>query len=129
MTPKPKKKTSSKYIIGVCDHLLYECLLSRDVICQRCGSSGKLVTSHCYGKGAWPSMRHVLLNTLLLCNDCHLWWHANSSESWEWWMKEHKERYDYLVRIKNDYVKLNKQHYQDMAVSLEAELKKMGNGK
>ena len=125
MWQKPKKKTSDKYIISSCDRLLYECLISRDKVCQRCGSYDNLVPSHCYGKKAWPSMRHILPNGLLLCNDCHSWWHANSAESWEWWIKEYKERYDYLVEIKNDYVKLNKRHYQDTAIELEIELRNL----
>ena len=43
-------------------------------------------------------------------------------------MNEYRERYDYLVVAKNQYVKLNKQHYQDTAIELEAELKRLKGG-
>jgi len=125
MIPKPKKEPSSSHARSKCDGLLYQCLLRRDVVCQRCGSSDNLVPSHCYGKGTWPSLRHVLLNNLLFCNDCHVWWHANIHDSWIWFVNTYRERYDYLVIEKNQYVKLNKQHYQDTAIELEAELKRL----
>jgi len=123
--PKPQKEAGDKYAISKCDSLLYQCLLRRDKVCQKCGSPDKLVPSHCYGKKTWPSLRHDLLNNLLFCDDCHKWWHAHLYDSWIWFVNEYRERYDYISRAKNLYVKLNKQHYRDTALRLEAELKKL----
>ena len=53
------------------------------------------------------------------------WWHAHLYDSWIWFVNEYRERYDYISRAKNQYIKLNKQHYQEEALRLEAELERM----
>jgi len=40
--PKPQKESSDKYAISKCDSLLYQCLLRRDKVCQKCGSRDNL---------------------------------------------------------------------------------------
>jgi len=124
LQPKPTKEPKLDYAIHNCDSLLYQCLLKRDKKCIRCGSYDKLVPSHCYGKKAYPALRHILLNNLLLCDDCHKWWHANIHDSWIWFVNKFHERYEYLVIKKNEYVKLNKAHYQETAKQLLIEIEK-----
>jgi len=123
---KPQKEAGSDYIIEKDDGLCRLILLVRDVHCQKCGSRVNLVVSHCLGKKAWPSLRHDLQNLLLLCQDCHdNWWHAHLYDAWIWFVNNYRERYDYISRAKNQYIKLNKQHYQDTAIELEAELERL----
>ena len=116
---------SNQYIIKTCDRLCYDLLLIRDVKCQRCESMENLVPSHCYGKKAWPTLRHVLDNQLLLCDDCHKWWHRCPLTAWDWFRTRLPERNDKLITLKWVRVKLNKIHYQDTREILHAELKRL----
>ena len=122
---KPKKEASNSHRISKCDHLLYECLLLRDKECQMCGKTTTLVPSHCYGKKTYPALRHELLNLVLLCDDCHKWWHSNPIEAWEWFEEKYPDRFEHLQWAKNMFTKLNKLHYQERSLVLKEELNRL----
>ena len=116
---------SNQYLITKCDKLCYQILLLRDVRCQRCGSSENLVPSHCYGKKAFPTLRHDLQNLLLFCDDCHKWWHKYPEIAGDWLCDKRPTMYKHLSEASRKSFKLNKEHYQDTAKALQAELKRL----
>jgi len=114
---------ANNYIIKKDDDLCRQILILRDRVCQRCGATEGLVPSHCFGKKAYPNLRHDLLNLLFLCDDCHKeFWHKYPVLAWEWFKKMWPERYEYLMVAKNRIIKLNAIHYQEVAKNLEVEL-------
>jgi hypothetical protein len=119
---------ANNYIIGKDDDLCRQILLLRDKKCQgpKCTATESLVPSHCYGKKAYPNLRHDPLNLLLLCDKCHKeFWHKYPAAAWTWFEEEWPERYNYLVVAKNRIIKLNEIHYREVAVDLEAELNRL----
>lgn len=111
------------------DKLCFEALLLRDSgQCQRCGSTRleTLVPSHCYGKKAYPQLRHNLDNLLLLCNDCHAnWWHLNPVEAWNWFMTHFPGRWVSLEPLKNKLTKLSQEHYREANTGLKTEIRRL----
>jgi len=121
MLSKPKRDVKP-YLKKKCDSQCFENLLRRDKRCQRCRKTTTLVPSHCYGKKAYPTLRHDLLNLLLLCDECHKWWHAHPIDAWIWFKEKWFGRFTYLQSVKNISFKLNKIHYQNKVDSLNVEL-------
>lgn len=115
---------SNAYLIKKCDRLSFEIIKIRDGnMCQVCGRRNTLVPSHCYGKKAYPNLRHEIGNILTLCNDCHAnWWHQHYTEAMTWWRDEWPERAHYVDSIKNLNPKLNRIHYQELAQKLKVTL-------
>lgn len=58
-------------------HACYECLRPLDFP----GFPEKRVFSHVHGKGAHPALRHVKLNVVLHCFDCHDNWEGGKRET------------------------------------------------
>ncbi len=58
--------------------------------CQRCGGPGT-DWSHVHTRRL-HSMRWRLDNSLLLCADCHRWWHREPMGAATWWSNAYPER-------------------------------------
>jgi len=113
---------ANRYKILKCDFACRQILSKEYFVCQKCKECKPLDVSHCFGKKAYPHLRHDLNNLLLLCNDCHIgWWHKYPKEAWSWFEENFEERYNYLIVAKNKIVKLNKMYYEQKY----QELKKM----
>ncbi len=70
-------KSSRSKLIKECDKLMFEILkLERKGICQICGRIQGVGTFHILSKGAYPRLRYIKSNLLLVCfYPCHKNWH------------------------------------------------------
>ncbi len=93
------KKTERQKIIAKLDKVTPAIIKLRDErTCQRCKNKPSpqgCHWAHIYSRTS-HKLRWDLLNSLVLCNGCHRWWHANPLDS-EWWFRmKFLARYDYL---------------------------------
>ena len=81
-----RRKSERRKLIEEADRLLKQLVLQRDLYrCVMCGRQDRLQVSHLLPKGKYPRLRFELLNTVLMCVGCHLyWWHRNPLEAHEW---------------------------------------------
>ena len=93
------KKTERQIIVANLDKVTSQVIKLRDeYTCQRCGSKPQpqgCHWAHIYSRTS-HKMRWDLLNSLVLCNGCHRWWHANPLDSENWFRIKFPARYDYL---------------------------------
>lgn len=71
--------------------------------CQRCGNrvSGYYCQwAHIVTRGN-KTLRWDLWNSLVLCMECHHWWHHNISKAKAWFKSKFPERDEYLQSEKN----------------------------
>ena len=79
--------------------------LRDDNRCQVCGKvvqGGNAHTSHIVPKGNGASWRRFdLLNLLLKCMHCHIyWWHKNPTESGKWFTEKYPARDKHLDKYR-----------------------------
>ncbi|MCR4329598.1 MAG: hypothetical protein NUV65_03555 [Candidatus Roizmanbacteria bacterium] len=105
------------------DVLFSEYIRQRDPVCQKCSSHAPLLHCAHYIGRVNKRLRYDEQNALSLCVKCHLEWsHKNPKEFTEWFKGKYPDRYEYLIKAKNEVVKLD----YDVVVS---ELKEKINGK
>ncbi len=81
------------------DKLFSQYIRLRDKVCQRCGSSNGLQTSHFWGR-VRKSVRYDEENACLLCFGCHHYFHANPAEHTAWFQKHLGERAFELLQVR-----------------------------
>ena len=103
---KPSRVTQSDKakarfgLIRECDALIRPLVLARDKVCQRCGSDKNLQDCHVLPKGRVPRLRFELLNHIVLCMSCHLfWWHKAPLAAAEWFEDKFPGRTKLLLEL------------------------------
>lgn len=109
---KTLRKKSPKNVNAELDGLVRQIILVRDGFrCVWClkdaqGRGGKKVVlqaAHVLPKGAYPALRHELLNVITLCWRCHMIrWHRNPADAWAWFVKKYGEAYVQHLRLLAD---------------------------
>ena len=102
------KKTKRKKIIDRLDEVTPAIIKLRDErTCQKC--SGKPQPQGCHWAHIYSrtshKMRWDLLNSLVLCNGCHRFWHANPIDAENWFRDKFPARYDYLQELRRQSTK------------------------
>lgn len=96
------KKSKRKRLTDRLDDLCREVIRARDNNqCQRCGKTiegSDSQMSHIIAKGNGASLRRFdLLNIVLMCGRCHLyWWHKEITEAGKWFAETFPARDAYL---------------------------------
>ncbi len=87
-------------LIRALDRVTAEIIKLRDMRqCQKCGSRPHpqgCHWSHVLSRNKGFLLRWDLLNSFVLCNGCHRWWHSNPTASGIWFAKRFPARYGYL---------------------------------
>ena len=94
--------------------------------CQRCLKyvDGKQAeTSHVVPKSHGNILRFDTQNLKVFCFSCHRWWHANPTESGDWFKHTFPERYAYIETRKNETVKWSINDFLALEEALKEELK------
>jgi len=101
-------KTERQKIIAKLDKVTAQVIKLRDGrICQRCGgkpSPQGCHWSHIYSRSS-HKMRWDLLNSLVMCNGCHRYWHANPIDAENWFKDKFPARYAYLQVVRQETTK------------------------
>lgn len=92
------KSESRRKLTSECDVLVRKLVLARDGYkCVKCGGTFVLQASHLFSKGKYTRLRFELLNVVVMCVGCHLyWWHKNPLEAHEWLEEKYPGRTDQL---------------------------------
>ena len=102
------KLSERKKLIAKLDEVTSKIIKIRDEhTCQRCGSKPSPRGehwAHIYSRSR-HSMRWLLLNSLVLDNGCHRYWHANPLNAQEWFREKFPYRYEYLQAEKRKPVR------------------------
>ena len=101
-------KSKRKKLIDNLDKVTAKIVKIRDEhTCQRCGSNplprGEH-WAHIFSRSR-HSMRWDLLNSVVLCNGCHRYWHANPLNAQIWFEGKFPWRYEYLQEEKQKPVR------------------------
>ncbi len=92
-------KTDRQKLIAKLDKVTPAVIKLRDErTCQRCGSKPQpqgCHWAHIYSRTS-HKMRWDLLNSLVLCNGCHRFWHANPLDAEKWFREKFPIRFSYL---------------------------------
>jgi 5-methylcytosine-specific restriction endonuclease McrA len=79
--------------------------------CQHCDklvTKSNAHTSHVIPKSHGNVLRFDEQNLKLLCYHCHLnWFHKNPIEAADWFKKKFPERYEYIMKRKEEYFKID----------------------
>lgn len=102
------KKTERQKIIDKLDKVTPAIIKIRDErTCQRCHSKPSpqgCHWAHIYSRTS-HKMRWDLLNSLVFCNGCHRFWHANPLDGERWFLDTFPARYEYLQMIRRQPTK------------------------
>lgn len=96
--------------------------------CAKCGKTFPVMQcSHIHSIGAYPSLRFDIMNVLPMCGRCHrFWWHDEPGEAWPWFIKNHKGRYEYLLKAKNKQIKWTEEKLTEIREAIKnKEIKKL----
>lgn len=77
---RSKKKGKQDYL----DTKDREVCKERTSICEKCSEQPATELHHIRTKASNPDLRHEPTNHLWVCHDCHLWFHANILDGWQW---------------------------------------------
>lgn len=114
------RKGSASYYKRKADKLFSEIVRARGR-CEKCGGNGVLQCAHIIPRTNL-TLRWDFENALCLDMKCHIWWqHKNPLEFTTWFKEKYPERYIYLMRRRNDYIKRTKHDYQNIVSNLERE--------
>jgi hypothetical protein len=114
-----KSKNLKTPVIKKLDKMIKLLLFYRDHdTCQRCGRTYpyQLHPSHVISRSN-KALRWDLNNLKVLCAHCHMWWHANPTESGLWFADKFPERMEYINKHRND---LGQYSVEDLKEMLEA---------
>ena len=128
--PKAKKKGFKSVKVPAADTAFSLCIrTAAKFTCERCGSTDRqMQCSHIYPR-ANRTVRWAKDNAMCKCSVCHMWWHANPTESGIWFRNLVGEGfYDLLTERKNNKVRVSKLEEKDIAAHYRAELKKLEAG-
>jgi len=106
------------------DRLFARYIKLRDKVCQRCGGTGGLQTSHFWGR-AKKSVRWDEENACLLCMGCHMYLTAHPYEHTEFFKKRIGERAFDLLMART---KPQKPDIQALTIYLGNKIKELENG-
>ena len=119
--PKPRKVEKKKsYWKRKADILLSKFICSLDH-CERCSvtrNQAQLQTAHVITRSNLR-LRYDINNLLCLCAKCHWDWHKNPLESIMWFNDAYKERSKYLMKHRNEFLKLTIDDYKEIIKNLE----------
>jgi len=95
------------------DKLFSEYIRKRDKVCQKCGREYpyQLHCSHIITRSNLR-LRFDPQNAVTLCASCHMWWHANPTESGEWFIKAFPKNHEYIEKVKNEIEQLRIPDYE-----------------
>jgi len=124
-----KKGTDKRSkIIRALDRITPEIIKLRDMHqCQRCGARPQpqgCHWSHIYSRASYHT-RWDLLNSLVLCNGCHRWWHSHPTESGFWFAKKFPARYDYLQGKRREVAAIKTSELEALLESHKEKLKQL----
>lgn len=122
-------KTERQKIVAKLDKITAQVIKLRDdYTCQKCGGKPKpqgCHWAHIYSRTS-QKMRWDLLNSFVLCNGCHRFWHANPIDAENWLKNKFPARYSYLQNIRRmptrhipmafleEWLEMAKRKYEDL---------------
>ena len=124
-------KSERKKLIDKLDKITAKIIKIRDdYTCQKCGK--KPVPRGCHWAHIFSRSRHSvrwdLLNSVVLCNGCHRYWHANPLTAQIWFSKKFPHRYEYLQAEKQKPVRqIQTIELQELYEQLKYKLKELEN--
>ena len=110
--------------ILACDTAFANCLKAAyNYICERCGTQGRMETSHVHGR-RHRTIRWDKQNANCLCSTCHRWWHENPTESGIWFTNTFgSERDEILLEKRRSRLKVPKTEEKEIAKHYREQLK------
>lgn len=113
----PRKITKKGYK-SKCD-TIFALIIRLPGKCERCGSKSGLQCAHVISRKNLV-LRWDIRNGLCLCLRCHLYWaHKNPLEFADWYRQKYPVRYEYLMKRKNEIVKMTLEDYKELYARLE----------
>lgn len=109
-----------KIAISKLDKAFSEYIRKRDKVCQVCGRSGRLETSHFHGRRK-RSVRWDEDNAVALCFSCHRHFTENPLEHCEWFKERLGEQEFEALRVRSQI-----NYLQDLGLLLDYYEEKLG---
>jgi len=122
-------KSERKRLVDKLDKITSEIIKIRDEnTCQRCGSKPR--PKGCHWAHIFSRSKHFIrwdfLNSIVLCNGCHRFWHANPLSSQIWFEAKFPHRYNYLqIEIQKTVRQIPTSELQDLYESHKQKLKEL----